>query len=211
MAQAAAESKPVSPQPTSAPAARAQSTRRMLDALTIPVLAFISALIVSGFIIAFTDPNVLALLPTITTQPLQVLGAILNSIVTAYAALFEGAFGNWGAILAGFQTWITTGDATALLSALRDPDESLDAATPYIVAGLAVAVGFKGGLFNIGVEGQLFAGALASAFVGYNFTNLPWFLHLPLALVAGFAAGALWGAIPGYLKAARGVNEVINT
>ncbi len=209
MAQATAELKPTSPKPSPTP--RSNAVRRILDVLTIPVLAFISALIVSGFIMAFTDPNVLALLPTFSSQPLQVVGSILNTIFVAYASLFEGAFGNFGDMFAGLQTWIGTGDAEPLLRALRDPAESLVAATPYILTGLAVAVGFKGGLFNIGAEGQLFAGALASAYVGYAFDGLPWFVHLPLALIAGFAGGALWGAIPGYLKATRGVNEVINT
>jgi simple sugar transport system permease protein len=87
----------------------------------------------------------------------------------------------------------------------------LVAATPYIFTGLAVAVGFKGGLFNIGVEGQLYAGAIAATFVGYAVTGVPFFIHLPLALIVGFLGGAFWGAIPGYLKATRGVNEVINT
>ncbi len=84
-------------------------------------------------------------------------------------------------------------------------------ATPYILAGLAVALGFRGGLFNIGAEGQLFVGGLASVYVGYSISNLPWFLHLPLALLAGMLAGAIWGAIPGLLKARTGAHEVINT
>jgi len=83
--------------------------------------------------------------------------------------------------------------------------------TPYILAGLAVALSFRGGLFNIGAEGQLFVGGLASAYVGYSLTGLPWFVHLPLALLAGTCAGAVWGAIPGLLKARTGAHEVINT
>lgn len=211
MAQVTAESKPVSDKAASAPSPRGDLWKRALNALTVPVLAIITALIVSGLIIAFTDPDVLALVPQFWTHPLELIQAVLQSIFTAYAALFQGAFGDWRAILAGFQTWITTGNAAPLLSALRSPAESLVYATPYIFTGLAVAIGFKGGLFNIGAEGQLFAGAIAAAFVGAYITNLPWFIHLPLAVAAGFLAGALWGAIPGYLKAKRGVNEVINT
>lgn len=179
--------------------------------MLIPVLAFVSALIISGFIIALTNLDIIALLPTFWQHPLDVIGASWHLVSTAYFALFQGAFGDWSAIFSGFQTWIGTGNTDALLKALRDPAESLVSATPYIFTGLAVAVGFKGGLFNIGAEGQLFAGSLAAAFVGYYFTNLPWFIHLPFALIAGFGAGALWGMIPGYLKAVRGVNEVINT
>jgi simple sugar transport system permease protein len=74
-----------------------------------------------------------------------------------------------------------------------------------------VALGFQGGLFNIGAEGQFYIGALASAYIGYSIVGLPWFIHLPLAILAGAAAGAVWGAIPGYLKAKTGAHEVVNT
>jgi simple sugar transport system permease protein len=66
-------------------------------------------------------------------------------------------------------------------------------------------------LFNIGAEGQFFMGALGAAFVGYSITGLPWFIHLPLALLGGAVAGGIWGAIPGYLKAKFGAHEVVNT
>jgi simple sugar transport system permease protein len=211
MAQATAESTPKEKQPAPARMPGRDFWRTAFNALLIPVLAIFTAMVLSGFIIAFSDPKVLALLPQIGSQPLQLLGAIWNSIWISYFALFQGAFGDPVAMFNGFQTWLGTGNAVPLLRALRDPAESLVAATPYIFAGLAVAVGFKGGLFNIGVEGQLYAGGIACVLVGYAVTGLPWFLYLPLALAAGFVAGGLWGAIPGYLKAARGVNEVINT
>jgi ABC-type uncharacterized transport system permease subunit len=211
MAQATATPKPVAQPTPAAPQPRGDFWRGILRSLTIPVLAVFTALIVSGLIIAFTDTDVLALVPGFWTHPFDLLGTIWRSIITAYAALFEGAFGNWGEIGRGFQVWTATGNGTELLKALRDPSESLVAATPYIFTGLSVAVGFKGGLFNIGAEGQLFAGAIASAYVGYAVTGLPWFIHLPLALLAGFAAGAVWAGIAGFLKATRGVNEVINT
>ena len=89
--------------------------------------------------------------------------------------------------------------------------ETLVATIPYILAGLAVAVGFKCGLFNIGAEGQLYMGALCSVWVGYSLHGLPPYVHLPLALLAGCVGGAVWGAIPGYLKARTGAHEVINT
>lgn len=195
----------------SAPAPGAFNLRRLLDAITIPALSILTAFLVSGFVIAFTSPEVLALLPQFWQHPIELLTTMLETVLTAYAALLQGAFGDWGAILQGFQVWLATGNSADLLRALRDPFESLVAATPYIFTGLAVAVGFKGGLFNIGVEGQLFAGAIASAWVGFNIEGLPWFLHLPLALIAGMLAGAVWAGIAGVLKATRGVNEVINT
>jgi general nucleoside transport system permease protein len=84
---------------------------------------------------------------------------------------------------------------------------------PFIIAGLAVALAFKAGLFNIGAEGQIYAGAILAAWVGVSpiFAGLPWFLHFPLCAVVGLIGGFLWGAIPGLLKAYTGAHEVINT
>jgi simple sugar transport system permease protein len=122
-----------------------------------------------------------------------VIGAVVirttgASVFKTYKGLWEGAFGKPRAIA---ETFVIT--------------------TPYIFTGLAVAFGFKCGLFNIGVEGQLYAGAVSAAFVGYALRGFPHFLHLPLALLVGIAGGAVWGAIPGYLKAKTGGHEVINT
>lgn len=86
--------------------------------------------------------------------------------------------------------------------------ESLRTIITYALAGLAVAFAFRTGLFNIGVEGQLIVGWLAAVWVGVAF-ELPKFIHLPLAIVAGALAGALWAFIPGYLKAKFRVHEVI--
>ena len=92
-------------------------------------------------------------------------------------------------------------------------EETLRRAIPFIIAGLAVTLGFKAGLFNIGAEGQLYIGATLAAWVGFSsiFADLPIALHLPLVLLAGFVGGALWGMIPGILKAYTGAHEVINT
>jgi simple sugar transport system permease protein len=108
-------------------------------------------------------------------------------------------------------TALFSGNVNQIFRAIYPITETLRIATPYIFAGLAVALGFQGGLFNVGAEGQYFVAGLASVFVGYAATGLPWVLHLPLALLAGFAGGALWGAIPGYLKGKTGAHEVINT
>ncbi len=89
--------------------------------------------------------------------------------------------------------------------------ETLVATTPYIFLGLAVAFGFKCGLFNIGAEGQFYIGEIAAVWVGYNFAGLPAYIHLPAALAAGILAGAIWSAIPGYLRGAFGAHEVITT
>jgi simple sugar transport system permease protein len=129
----------------------------------------------------------------------------------AYVALFEGSFGSPAQVFRAIVAVAQTGESRQLLEALRPFSESLVISAPYILAGLAVAISFRGGLFNIGAEGQLFVGGLASAFVGYSLTGVPWYVHLPLALLAGMAAGAIWGAIPGLLKARTGAHEVINT
>ncbi len=83
-------------------------------------------------------------------------------------------------------------------------------ATPLIFTGLAVAIGYKGGLFNIGCEGQLYVAAFAAALVGM-FLNLPSVIIVPICIGTAMIAGAIWGAIPGLLKAKFGAHEVINT
>jgi simple sugar transport system permease protein len=89
--------------------------------------------------------------------------------------------------------------------------QTLFRATPLVFTGLAVAIGFRAGLFNIGVEGQLYLGAFAAAMVGATWRLLPPTVLLPLALAAAAATGAAWAAIPGALKARFGAHEVINT
>jgi general nucleoside transport system permease protein len=86
----------------------------------------------------------------------------------------------------------------------------LGRATPLIFAGLAVAIAFKAGLFNIGVEGQYAIGALCAAFVGYQL-QAPTVIHLPLTILAGMAGGMLWALVPALLKVYRGAHEVIST
>lgn len=99
-------------------------------------------------------------------------------------------------------------------SALFSPaglQRTLEKATPLILTGLAVAVAFRVGLFNIGAQGQLLTGALTSAWAGFTFSYLPGFLLIPVAIVFGALGGAMWGSIAGLLKAYRGVHEVIST
>ena len=89
--------------------------------------------------------------------------------------------------------------------------EVLVRATPLILAGLGVGIGFRTGFINIGAEGQLYMGAIAVTALGMFAPKLPGFLMIPLALLLGFAAGGLWSFIPGLLKAKFGISEVINT
>src|SRR5262249_27774374 len=88
--------------------------------------------------------------------------------------------------------------------------ESLTQATPLICGGLAVSLAFRTGLFNIGAQGQLIAGAILSAYVGFAW-HLPAGIHLIVAILAGLLGGALWGGVVGLLKARTGAHEVIVT
>lgn len=128
-------------------------------------------------------------------------------------------------IVSGLVIWATTGDLMQVIGgegayigllkgAFGSPAKIIDTlttSTPYIFAGLAVALAFKCGLFNIGAEGQLAVGAVSAAFVGYIGTGLPGPVHLLFTLGAGLLGGMVWGAIPGALKAFRGAHEVIIT
>ena len=121
------------------------------------------------------------------------IGAILLAVsganpIKAYSALIEGSFGS-----------------------MKTLGRTLAKATPLIFSGLAVALAFKAGLFNIGAQGQLLLGAMVSAVVGFSVKGLPPFLHVTIALLAGAVAGGLYGAIPGALKAFTGASEVITT
>ncbi len=108
--------------------------------------------------------------------------------IEAYAALFKGAFGGLDSI-----------------------GTTIRKTTPLLLAGLAVVFGYRGGVFNIGAEGQLILGGMAATAVGVRFQGLPLWLHVPLCILAAMAAGSLWSLLPGALKAFRGFNEVITT
>ncbi|MGA9348837.1 MAG: ABC transporter permease [Anaerolineae bacterium] len=183
----------------------------VLRTLLVPALAVFTGLVIGAIAIIITDATVVGAFRNFLGAPGAALSAAWQSISTAYGALLHGSIGSPKEILQAIQVYRATGDTAPLLQAFWPITESLVASTPYILAGLAVALGFRCGLFNIGAEGQFFIGALCSAWVGYTFTGLPWFIHLPLALLAGALGGAFWGAIPGYLKATTGAHEVVNT
>ncbi|MFC3640935.1 ABC transporter permease [Aquibium oceanicum] len=88
---------------------------------------------------------------------------------------------------------------------------TLAAATPLILTGLATAVAFRAGAFNVGVEGCVFVGGLAAAYVGFTFVGLPAAVLVPFALAASVVIGALWMLLPGVLKARLDVDEVVTT
>lgn len=180
-----------------------------LRGLVVPVLAVVTALIIGGLVLMFTDQDVYQSLSE--GRILQALGLGLGNLARAYGALYEGALGNPLRILTALGEVLSGEGLTPLLRALRGPSDSLVQSVPYILAGLAVALGFRAGLFNIGVEGQIGVGWLVAVWVGYSITGLPALIHLPLTILIGAAAAGLYSAIAGFLKARTGAHEVITT
>ncbi len=134
-----------------------------------------------------------ALLPVFATLAALLVGAFMllalgaNPFV-AYGALLEGAFGSVNSIA-----------------------DTLVRATPLLFVGLGICIAFRGGVTNIGGEGQFVAGALCATLVGLSFPDGPALLIVPLALLTGALGGAVWGGIPGLLKAHFNVNEILST
>ncbi|BCV21459.1 ABC transporter permease [Moorella sp. Hama-1] len=132
-------------------------------------------------------PSVIAVIAALVIGAIIIL-AIGENPFDAYRAMLSGAFGD--------------------LSSLAD---TLQRATPYIFGALAFLVAAKAGLFNIGIEGQMYVGGMAAAIIGFSVPGLPLILHLFLALAGAMLMGLLWALIPGWLKVRAGVNEVIST
>ncbi len=188
-----------------------EARSKFLQSLLLPVLAVFTGFVIGAIVIAVSNDAVIAAYRNFFHAPGKAFLETWKAIATAYGALFYGSIGSPKEVYQGIQAYYATGDSKPFLLAIYPFTESLATVTPYIFAGLAVAVGFKCGLFNIGAEGQFGIGALCSAFVGYSIKGLPWFIHLPLALLAGAIGGAIWAAIPGYLKGLTGAHEVVNT
>jgi len=157
---------------------------RMRSALLVPALAVFTALIIGGLIIAVTDVDTLRLWGS---DPGEAFSQTISTVFGSYQALFQGSFGSINAI-----------------------SETLFAATPLIFAGLAVAVGFQAGLFNIGAEGQIVIGGMSALYIGFTF-DLPGIILIPLCLLGAMLGGGFWAGISGMLKARTGAHEVITT
>lgn len=123
----------------------------------------------------------------ILSSPL-IHGFDLGLPLIAYRALAEGAFGSFNAVV-----------------------NTLVNATPLVLAGLAVGIGFRAGLFNIGAQGQFLVGAVSASVAAIALTDAPAVLAIPLTLMAGMLGGLAWGFIPGFLKAFTGAHEVVTT
>ena len=183
---------------------------RLRDAILYPILAVFTALVIGAILILVTDKAVVNAWLHFFDDPMGAIEITVQTVVTAYGAMFNGAL-NIGGIIKGIGAMLRGEGTQQLAVALVPLSESLTQSVPYIFAGLAVAFAFQGGLFNIGGEGQMLVGALCSVYVGFKFTGMPWFVHLPLAMLAGIAGGAIWAGIVGVLKAYTGAHEVINT
>ncbi len=172
--------------------------------LTLTILAIFSGLLLGGLLVAVTSVEVYQAFDISFWEGIKT-GA--RAAWSTYEALFFGSIGNPGKIIEA----IRGGEAEDIRRAFNPFFESLVVSTPYIFAGLAVALGFRVGLFNIGVEGQLYIGAATAVAAAIFLKGLPAIIHVPISLIAGFIGGGLWGFVPGFLKAATGGHEVINT
>ncbi|HEX5367637.1 MAG TPA: ABC transporter permease [Acidimicrobiales bacterium] len=157
------------------------------DALLLPALALLTALVVGGLVIAFSDPDVLDEWGSFLRDPLGALGASWSAASDAYEALWRASLGSRAGL-----------------------GRTLVETAPLALAGLSVAFAFRAGLFNIGAAGQLVIGATCAGWVGFTW-DLPAPLHVAVAVVAGLLGGAVWGGTAGILKARTGAHEVITT
>ena len=144
-------------------------------------------MVLGGLVMIVTDPDVLPYWAAFFRNPGRAVTVSWELVSDAYEALLRGSFGSMNAF-----------------------SETITNATPLVFAGLGFALAYRAGLFNIGGEGQILAGATTAVWVGFSF-DLPAVIHLPLALVGGIVGGAIWGFIPGILKARTGAHEVITT
>ena len=159
-------------------------------------LAVFLAVVVGSLMIALTDEEVRASASYVFARPGDFFQATWNAIWGAYTALFRGSVYN--------------DRVDTFAGQIRPLTETMKFAGPLIAAGLGVGLAFRAALFNIGGRGQMLLAGAASGWVAFKF-DLPLIVHLPLAILAGMVAGALWAGIAGVLKARTGAHEVIVT
>lgn len=162
----------------------------------VSLLSVLLAFLVGSIMILATDENVRSAAGYIGARPSDFFSAVQESISGAYSALFRGAIYN--------------SQVDAFETRIRPLTETLKFSGPLILAGLGVGLAFRAGLFNIGGRGQMLLAGAAAGWVAVS-VDLPTVLHLPLAILAGAVAGALWAGLAGLLKARTGAHEVIVT
>ncbi len=166
------------------------------NTVTVTLLSVILAMLIGAVLMVVSDSDVLATFSYFTARPSDALTASWTVISEAYGNLFKGA--------------IFDPEATTWQAAVTPISETLTYAAPLVFTGLSVALAFRGGLFNIGGQGQAVIGCITAAIAGFALP-LPIVIHVLVALLAGLLGGALWGFIPGILKARTGAHEVITT
>ncbi|GIE83641.1 ABC transporter permease [Actinoplanes regularis] len=174
------------------------------NSVTVTALSIFLAVVIGAVLIVVSDSAVLAKFSYFTARPGDALEASWALISAAYSDLLKGALGDPEAFSAWFSGTGRWQDALAPIS------ETLTYAAPLVFTGLSVSLAFRGGLFNIGAQGQAVLGCIAAGLAGFTF-GLPIVLNLVVALVAGVLGGVLWGFLPGLLKARTGAHEVITT
>lgn len=180
--------------------------RRLTEAnpFMVSVCALIGGVVLGAVLILVTTAHVTAAWGNLFSTPAHTLNVSWQTVASAYSALLEGSLLDPHTLSHA----ISTGHGW---DAVFTPiSETLVSATPLILAGLGVAIGFSTGLFNIGAQGQLICGALAALWVGFA-VHVPIGIHIPLVIIAGAVGGAVAGFIPGILKARTGAHEVIIT
>lgn len=182
-----------------------QRIRDELRRALVPTLAVVTAFCLGAIVIVLTDFEHLR---HIDTDPLAAIGGALAGVFDGYRAMFSGAIGDPGRIVAAIQS----GNADDIAAAIRPISETLVSATPFIFVSLGVAVSFHAGLINLGADGQFLMGGLG-AFITATLVagHLPPLLVLVVALLGGTIAGGAYGFVPGFLKARTGAHEVITT
>jgi general nucleoside transport system permease protein len=182
------------------------------NAFTITVLALITALVVGGLLNAFTNTAVLHAWGNFFSAPGHAITLAWDTAVGAYVAMFEGSIFNPHTVAALFQqASFGTAIHDGFLSAVFNPiSETCVQATPLILAGLAVALPYQAGMFNIGGQSQFIGGAILATYLGYG-VSMPVVVHVVVCVLGGFAGGAAVGWVVGELKARTGAHEVIVT
>jgi general nucleoside transport system permease protein len=180
--------------------------------LTITVLAFFTAFVIGGLLNAFTNTTVLRAWGSFFSAPGHAIATAWDTAIGAYVELFEGSIVNPHTVAALFsQASIGTAIHDGYLSAVFNPlSETCVQATPLILAGLAVALPYQAGMFNIGGQSQFIGGIIVATYLGYG-VSLPPVVHVVVCVIGGFAGGAAIGWIVGELKARTGAHEVITT
>ena len=151
------------------------------------------------------------LAPTIATRG-DLREVVLIPLLAVFLALVIGALIMMATSVAPatiLKSFVAMADGS--LGSMNAISETLTASIPLVMAGLGIGLAFRAGLFNIGAEGQMVVGGLATAIAAFSFTGLPMILHLPLALLIGMSVGAVYAAIAGVLRATTGAHEVIST